>query len=95
MRAELDVPFFFQVDAGGALHPHYGRFLQLEPNQLVQLVWVTVGTGGHETVVTVTLPPAGDGTLINLNHAGFPSEEARNAHAEAWPQVLAQFDERI
>ncbi|MDX6263374.1 MAG: hypothetical protein QOH84_5062 [Kribbellaceae bacterium] len=95
MRAELDVPFFFQTDAGGALHPHYGRFLRLEPSELVELAWVTSGTGGYETVVTVALSAAGDGTLINLGHAGFPTEELRDAHAEAWPHVLAQFDERI
>jgi uncharacterized protein YndB with AHSA1/START domain len=51
--------------------------------------------GGFETVVTVTLSPTGDGTLVSLTHAGFPNEELRDGHAQAWPQVLAQFDERI
>jgi hypothetical protein len=60
-------------------------FLRLVPVELVELAWVTAGTSGLESVVTVELSPAADGTLIKLAHRGFPTEELRDAHVKAWP----------
>ncbi len=53
------------------------------------------GTKGVETVVTVELEPQETGTRLRLTHAGFLDEESRHQHAQAWPQVLAQLDERM
>jgi hypothetical protein len=62
---------------------------------LVELTWLTSATKGFETVVTVefVLQPAG--TLLQLNHAGFPDEELRKRHEEAWPIVLAHLDQQV
>lgn len=90
MTAGVDAPYFFETDFQGTRHPHYGRFLRLEPARLVELTWVTGagGTEGAETVVTVTLTPGADGTRVRLRHAGFPRPDLRDRHAAAWPVVL-------
>src|SRR5271169_4418435 len=81
MSARVGAPFFFETRYHGERHAHYGRFLALESDRLVQMTWVTAaGTAGVETVVTVQLSPHGSGTTLKLEHAGFPDEAARERH---------------
>lgn len=100
MHAEVNSVFFFETHyrskegAEAQRYPHYGRFLRLEPDRRVKITWVTGagGTKGAETVVNVALEPHSTGAYLRLTHAGFPDEESRDSHAEAWPIVLAQLD---
>jgi len=96
MTAQVGAPFFFETRYHGERHAHYGRFLGLEPDQLVRMTWVTAaGTHGAETVVTVHLDARPGGAHLRLEHAGFADEASRKRHVEAWPQVLQYLDQAV
>jgi len=51
MDVGINKVFYFETDFGGKRYPHYGRFLKLQPNALVEITWLKVATLGAETVV--------------------------------------------
>src|SRR5258708_13373484 len=87
MTAEVNSPFFFETVHQDQRHPHYGRFLRLEPNHIIEITWVTGagGTKGAETIVTVELTPQVKGTHLPLTHPGFPNEKPLNGHSQPCP----------
>jgi uncharacterized protein YndB with AHSA1/START domain len=76
MKGEVNAPFYFETRFEGTRHPHYGRFLALEPDRLVELAWLTDATHGVETVVTVELTPQ-DGP-----RSGSPTQASRMRRRE-------------
>jgi len=91
--------FFYNRDEWGR-HPHYGRFLDVVENQLIEMTWMTgdgnaEGTEGAETVLRIELEPDGSATEVRLTHAGFVTERSRRGHAENWPLALEILDEAL
>lgn len=93
-------PYFFYNRDDWGRHPHYGRFLEVEENRLVEMTWMTgngtaEGTEGAETVLRIELVPKGGATEVRLTHTGFVSETSRDGHAENWPLALEILNEAL
>jgi uncharacterized protein YndB with AHSA1/START domain len=88
---------FFVVEHEGKRHPHYGRFLALEPDRRVELTWLTGidGTQGAETVLSVDLEPRSTGCALTLTHRGFYDHERADHHGKSWEQILVGLDKRL
>ncbi len=41
MTPEVDRPYFFYNRNDWGRHPHYGRFLELKENEVVEMTWIT------------------------------------------------------
>lgn len=102
MRGKINTTYFFETDfkfeesEKAQREPHYGRFLKIIENELIEMTWVTGpnGTKGAETIVKVELVPSKNGTELKLGHSGFLDEESKEQHEKAWPEVLKQMDDK-
>ncbi len=97
MTPEIDKPFFFYNRHDWGRHAHYGRFLELEQDRLIEMTWLTGkgGTFGAETVIRIKLVPQDQGTLFHMTQVGFDDEKAAKAHADNWPLALDELDQKL
>ena len=82
----------FAVDINGTLIR--GTFVRAERPRLIEVTW---GEPGNEamppgsTRLVVRLTPAGEGTLLELEHHGLVPAEAKK-HAVGWPHFLGRLE---
>jgi len=84
----VDGLYYLAIKHEGRIWPHYGRFTKMERPHLVEFTWMSEGTKGAESVVTVTLQHRGDQTDVTLRHAGVPDDELGHQHKEGWTWIL-------
>lgn len=68
--------------------------LEIEPEKSLTYRWSAYGT---DTVVTFTLTPTPDGTVLRVEQAGFPAENkaAIKGAKASWPQFLEALEELL
>jgi uncharacterized protein YndB with AHSA1/START domain len=74
---------------------HYGRFIALDRPHRIEHTWVSEGTRGLESVVSLTLEPRGEQTHVTLRHTGVPDDEFGRQHAQGWSFVLDAIARRL
>lgn len=84
----VDGLYYLAIKHEGRTWPHYGRFTKMERPQVVEFTWMSEGTKGAESIVTVTLVPRGDQTEVTLRHAGVPDDELGRQHKDGWTWIL-------
>lgn len=87
--------FFLDMVYGDHTYPHYGRYLQVESNRLLEFTWVSQGTLGKESIVRVDFEPEGAGTKVTLTHRGLPDEKLKNDHEGGWIELLEWLASRL
>jgi uncharacterized protein YndB with AHSA1/START domain len=95
LNPAVDGLFYLAVKHEGRTWPHYGRFIAMERPHKVEYTWVSEGTQGIESVITVTFEPRGDQTEVTLRHSGVPDDEMGRRHKEGWTWVLSMLAESL
>ena len=89
LNPAVDGLFYLSLKHEGRIWPHYGRFLQLDRPHRIEHTWMSEGTQGAESIVTITMEPRGDLTNVTLHHAGVPDDEMGRRHQEGWSFILS------
>ena len=85
---------FVMRSPDGETHDVSGEFREVVPNEKLVFTWGWISTPERVSLVTVSLKPDGDGTLLTLTHEQFFDEAARDRHQHGWTgslEKLARF----
>jgi uncharacterized protein YndB with AHSA1/START domain len=72
----------------GEHHDVSGVYREVIPNEKLVFTWAWKSTPERESLVTVTVKPDGDGTLMTLTHEQFFDETARDNHNKGWTSAM-------
>ena len=76
----------------GQHHQVGGVYRELAANQRLVFSWAWHSTPERESLVTVSLKPDGDGTLLTLSHEQLFDTAARDGHAHGWNGSLDKLE---
>jgi uncharacterized protein YndB with AHSA1/START domain len=81
----------------GSFYGLAGRYLEVErPSRLVMTwVWENGDYAGQETLVSIVLRPAPDGTLLELTHENLAGIEARDKHEGGWSSTFDSLERHL
>jgi len=84
--------FFYWLIQGTS---HYGRFIEIERPSRIQHTWMSRGTSGEESTVSVTFQQKGEDTLMTLVHSGLPDTDGGRGHEKGWNFFLDNFHKKF
>jgi uncharacterized protein YndB with AHSA1/START domain len=98
-RAEAD------VRVGGHYHIHMttpddehnvsGVYREVVPNEKLVFSWAWRSMPERESLVTISLKPDGDGTLMTFTHEQFFDEDARDRHNQGWTGAFEKLEDYL
>lgn len=69
-----------------------GVYREIVPNEKVVFTWAWQSTPERESLVTVTIRPDDDGTIMTLLHEQFFDEKARDDHNKGWTGTMLRLE---
>jgi uncharacterized protein YndB with AHSA1/START domain len=97
VRAQVDVRpggryrMEFQT-TDGERHQVSGAYREVVADTRLVFTWAWRSTPERESLVSVTLAPDGDGTLLTLHHEQFFDQKARDGHEHGWTGTLDKLE---
>jgi uncharacterized protein YndB with AHSA1/START domain len=79
----------------GENHDVSGVYREVVPNEKLVFTWAWKSTPERESVVTITIKPDGDSSLLTLTHEQFFDEEARDRHQHGWSGALTKLEKFV
>ena len=100
VRAEMDVRvggrFHARFDTDdGEHHEVNGIYREVVAHERLCFTWAWYTMPERESLVTVTLRPDGDGTMLTLHHEQFFDEAARDGHNRGWTRTLDKLEKLL
>lgn len=93
--AREDGLFYLEMPFEDRKYPHYGRYLRIDRPRLLEFTWISEGTRGKESVVTIELVAHGGKTELTLTHEGLPNQEMAESHKNGWSEFLTSLTRRL
>ncbi|MBS0223095.1 MAG: SRPBCC domain-containing protein [Proteobacteria bacterium] len=90
-ETDLRVGGHFRVQFWGQNGEHHsvgGRYREVVPNRKLSFTWAWQSTPERESLVTIDIVPANDGSILTLTHEQFADETARDDHRKGWNHAL-------
>jgi len=81
--------------ATGEEHGASGVYREVAPQRKLVFTWMGACAGDAQSLVTLTLAPAGGGTDLVLLHERFADEPARDQHQTGWNGCLAGLEDYL
>ena len=83
---------FVMIGQDGEEHDVSGVYREIVPNQKLVFTWAWKSTPERESIVTVTIKPDGNGSLMTLLHEQFFDEAARDRHQQGWTGCINKLE---
>ena len=80
--------YFIRMVVPGDEHYVSGVYREIVPDEKLVFTWAWKSTPERESLVTVTIKPDGDGSIMTLLHENFFDEAARDNHNKGWTAIV-------
>jgi uncharacterized protein YndB with AHSA1/START domain len=97
VRAEADVRpggryrMNFTTD-DGERHQVGGEYREVVQDSRLVFTWAWQSTPERQSLVTISIVPDGDGSLLTLHHEQFFDQKARDGHERGWTGTLDKLE---
>nr|WP_311966789.1 SRPBCC domain-containing protein [Bradyrhizobium australiense] len=96
VKADIDLRvggrYRLSFKANGSYNEVGGVYREVVPNERLVFSWAWHSTPERESLVSISMKPEGDGTLLTFHHSQFVDSVARDNHERGWTEFLVKLD---